>query len=46
VEVKFVAPLNDTQSTGRTGMDGLLPTQLFKRVLISYAGGYVVFNPR
>jgi hypothetical protein len=46
VEVKFVAPLNNTQPTGRIGMDGLLPTQLFKRVLISYAGEYVVFNPR
>ena len=46
VEVKFVAPLNNTQSTGRIGTDGLLPTQLFKRLLISYAGGYVVFNPR
>ena len=46
VEVKFVTPVNSTQSTGRTGIDGLLPTQLFKRILISYAAGYVVFNPR
>jgi hypothetical protein len=46
VEVRFVAPENKTEHTGRTGMDGLLPTQLFKRILISYSAGYVVFNPR
>ena len=46
VEVKFVAPVNKMEYRGRTGMDGLLPTQLFKRILISYAAGYVVFNPR
>ena len=46
MEVKFVAPVNSIEATGRTGMDGLLPTQLFKRILISYGAGYVVFNPR
>jgi hypothetical protein len=46
VEVKFLAPMNNNVSTGRVGIDGLLPTSLFKRILISYAAGYVVFNPR
>ena len=46
VAVKFVAPINNNEATGRTGMDGLLPTQLFKRILISYAARYVIFNPR
>jgi len=45
-EVKFVAPMNGDHSVGRVGIDGLLPTSIFKRVLISYEAGYVVFNPR
>jgi hypothetical protein len=43
-QIVFVTPV----STGSwlVGEDGLLPTTLFKRVLISYADHFVIFEPR
>lgn len=44
-EIAFIVPLDSTRPAVRSDADGLLPTGLFKRFFISYAAGYVVFNP-
>jgi hypothetical protein len=45
-DVTFAAPVASKQNVGFAGEDGLLPTSLFKRVFISYRGGFVVLDPR
>ncbi|MGA9061708.1 MAG: hypothetical protein WB341_08595 [Terracidiphilus sp.] len=45
-EIAFTVPVNSAQETVKSGQDGLLPTNLFMRIFISYLAGYVVFNPR
>jgi predicted aspartyl protease len=45
-EIRFVARLNKRRAATAIGVDGLLPVSLFRRVFISYAGRFVVLNPR
>ena len=45
-EVSFVAPAGSGNDVPEIDADGLLPTALFRRVYISYAGHYVIFDPR
>ena len=45
-DVTFAAPVASKQNVVFAGEDGLLPTSLFKRVFISYGGGFVVLEPR
>jgi hypothetical protein len=44
--VVFAAPLKARQNYEVKGEDGLLPTSLFRRVLICYADRYVILDPR
>ena len=44
--ISFVIPLAVAKNLPRPGEDGLLPTLLFQRVLISGAGHYVIFEPK
>ena len=44
--VVFATPLNAPGNVDSKGEDGLLPTSLFRRVLISYADRYVILDPR
>jgi predicted aspartyl protease len=45
--ITFLMPIGTFGRTmPRAGEDGLLPTMLFKRVLISYADRFVMFDPR
>jgi len=43
--VKFAAPVKNGQNVFN-GEDGLLPTGLFKRVFVSQADHFVIFDPR
>ena len=43
-QIAFLTPINAENQMGRTGMDGLLPTSLFKSVFISYANHFVIFD--
>jgi hypothetical protein len=45
-DVAFVTPLEARKEAPHTGEDGLLPIVLFKRVFISYADRFVMFDPR
>jgi len=45
-DLVFATPVKERQNVGFKGEDGLLPTALFKRVFISYAGSFVILNPR
>jgi hypothetical protein len=45
-DVAFVTPLETRKEVSFAGEDGLLPVMLFKRVFISYADRFVVFDPR
>lgn len=45
-QIAFLTPLTTTRAQLNSGEDGLLPTMLFQRVFISYAGGFVIFDPR
>jgi len=45
-QIAFLTPINAESQMGRDGMDGLLPTSLFKSVFISYADHFVMFDPR
>ncbi len=45
-EIAFLTPISPEPPTAIAGEDGLLPTALFKRVFISLADGFVIFNPR
>jgi Aspartyl protease len=44
--VPFVTPVTATPSLPNREEDGLLPTVLFRRVFISFADHYIVFDPR
>jgi len=44
--VSFVAPIGIGNDVPEIDADGLLPTALFRRVYISYANRYTVFDPR
>ena len=44
--ISFVTPVSAQESLPGRNEDGLLPTLLFQRVLISSGGRYVVFNPK
>jgi hypothetical protein len=44
--VSFVAPISTGNDVPEIGVDGLLPTALFRRVYINYANRYTVFDPR
>jgi len=43
-QIAFLTPINAENQMGRNGMDGLLPTALFKSVFISYANHFVIFD--
>jgi hypothetical protein len=45
-QVPFVTPVNASPSLTNREEDGLLPTVLFRRVFVSFADHYVVFDPR
>jgi len=45
-QIPFMSPSGEASSNAPKGEDGLLPTSLFDRVFISFAGRFVVFNPR
>jgi hypothetical protein len=45
-DVTFAAPVASSHNVVFAGEDGLLPTSLFKRLFISYSGGFVVLDPR
>jgi predicted aspartyl protease len=45
-QVIFVQPMNSVGSVGEAREDGLLPTQLFQRVLVSYRNQFAILNPR
>jgi hypothetical protein len=44
-DVAFAFPVSAQVDVVYAGEDGLLPTSLFKRVFISYSGGFVVLDP-
>jgi hypothetical protein len=44
-DVTFATPIASKQDVVFAGEDGLLPTSFFKRVFISYGGGFVVLEP-
>jgi len=44
--VAFSIPLKSSHPLSSPAEDGLLPSSLFKRVFISYRGGFVILNPR
>jgi hypothetical protein len=45
-QVPFVTPVSVGNDVPNRDEDGLLPTVLFQRVFISFAGRYVTINPR
>ena len=45
-QVSFLAPAGNESKINGSGEDGLLPTSLFKRVFVSYAEHFVIFDPR
>lgn len=45
-EIAFLTPISSQPPTVMAGEDGILPTILFKRVFISYADHFVIFDPR
>jgi hypothetical protein len=45
-QIAFLTPIGDGSPRYREMEDGLLPTALFKEILISFRDGFVVFNPR
>ena len=44
--ISFVTPVGVQESLSGRNEDGLLPTPLFRRVLISGRGHYAVFDPK
>jgi len=44
-QIVFLTPIGDGSPRYKEMEDGLLPTALFKEVLISFRDGFVVFNP-
>ena len=44
--ISFVTPVGVQESLSGRNEDGLLPTLLFQRVLISGGGHYAVFDPK
>jgi hypothetical protein len=45
-DVTFATPVSTKHNVAYVGEDGLLPTGLFKRVLICYADRFVILDPR
>lgn len=45
-QIAFLTPVNTGCIVAKRGEDGLLPTVLFKRVFISYANQFVIFDPQ
>ena len=45
-QVTFLVPAGNASKINGSGEDGLLPTSLFKRVFVSYAEHFVIFDPR
>ena len=45
-QVTFLVPSDSTNKINGSGEDGLLPTSLFRRVFVSYAEHFVIFDPR
>ena len=43
-QIQFVMPMNAGKNSPKSDVDGLLPTMLFQRVYVSYAGHYVVLD--
>lgn len=43
--IAFQTPIATGHALSKVGEDGLLPTSLFKRVFISYADRFVIFEP-
>jgi hypothetical protein len=44
-QIVFLTPIGDGSHRYKEMEDGLLPTALFKEILISFRDGFVVFNP-
>jgi hypothetical protein len=45
-QVSFAASVESEENARMSAEDGLLSTVLFRRVFISYAGRFVVLDPR
>jgi hypothetical protein len=45
-QISFAAPVAGDQDIPDAGIDGVLPTALFRRAFISYAGRFAVLEPR
>ena len=45
-QIQFLTPIRKELKTTNPGMDGLLPTAIFNRVFISFAGNFVIFDPK
>lgn len=43
-QIQFVTPMNTSENSAKTDVDGLLPTILFQRVYVNYADHYVVLD--
>jgi len=46
MKIAFATPASNGRLYSKTGEDGVLPTTLFKRVLICTADHFVIFDPR
>jgi hypothetical protein len=44
-EIYFLTPLGTAGRQPDVGVDGLLPTSLFRSILISYSARYIILNP-
>jgi gag-polyprotein putative aspartyl protease len=45
MQISFATPAGNSHLYSKTGEDGVLPTTLFKRVFISAAAHFVIFDP-
>ena len=43
-QIQFVMPINTSKNSPKADVDGLLPTMLFQRIYVNYAGHYVVLE--
>jgi len=44
-QIPFVTPVDAERNAAKAGVDGLLPTVLFRRVFVNYSDHYVVLDP-
>jgi hypothetical protein len=46
VQITFVEPMNSIGAARQTREDGLMPTQVFQRVFVSYKNQFAILDPR